>query len=98
LSAFLKKLVEILMDISCEDKKADWIGGWIREEGYMEEITSYLITCHTTNQSRVFGIRNFYSATSVKMRRAGLVCRAQQQRECIIRNQRRDMCCRKMIA
>jgi len=65
LSAFLKKLVEIL--ISCEDKKADWIGEWIREEGYMEGMTSYLVTCHTTN---VFGIRNFYSATSVKMRRA----------------------------
>ena len=35
--------------VSCEDKKADWIGGWIREE-YVEEMTSYLITCHATNQ------------------------------------------------
>jgi len=36
----------------------DW---WVHQ-GYVEEMTSYLIICHGTNQNRVFGIRNFYSA------------------------------------
>ena len=31
-------------------------------QGYVEEMTSYLITCHDTNQNRVFEIRSFYSA------------------------------------
>ena len=46
----------------CELRRANWIGGCIKEEGYVEEMTSYLITCHATNQSRVFGIQIFYSA------------------------------------
>ena len=54
LSAFSNsKKLEILTDftvVSCEDKKADRMSRWIREEEYAEGVTSYLITCYATIQ------------------------------------------------